>query len=166
MDEGIINLPIKPLPVSSWTRLSTDDKHLTHLLDLFWTWENTVSRAIHRDTFRDALMATFPANTQNDRGTFQPCSSFLVNAMLAVGCVRKVFYFETEWLIVGGRCTQREGETLQTLKTLCHAGASTPMKLLDFMIRVRKTTRRALHLSRLQHCSGCMRETLVTVPWL
>ncbi|WQF89368.1 Putative zn(2)Cys(6) fungal-type DNA-binding domain-containing protein [Colletotrichum destructivum] len=74
--------PDHVLPVSRWTTVSRDNKLLTHLLDMFWMWDSTLSHLADQELFIADLSATLP-----DLSTGQPrsfCSPFLVNAILAV----------------------------------------------------------------------------------
>ncbi|KAJ3453382.1 hypothetical protein MRS44_017629 [Fusarium solani] len=64
------------LPLSQWTTLSTDDSYLTHLLNLFFAWDHTLSHAIPRSGFLQGLKAG-----PKEGGKF--CSKFLVNSILA-----------------------------------------------------------------------------------
>lgn len=82
-------LPIATLPIARWTRVSMDDKMLTHLFTLFWTWDHTVARIIHWGLFVDDMCAEIhlPADAQ-DPPRHQFCSEFLINAMLAAATVR------------------------------------------------------------------------------
>ncbi|KAM5357655.1 hypothetical protein ACJZ2D_016043 [Fusarium nematophilum] len=65
------------LPISQWTTLSTDDRYLTHLLNLFFAWDNTLSHAIPRTGFLQDLNAG-----PKEVGKF--CSKFLVNSIIAI----------------------------------------------------------------------------------
>lgn len=76
------------LPVARWTRISTDDEMLTHLLTLFWTWDNMLTRVVHRGLFLEAMWAerhTTPDSEGVIRHGF--CSELMVNAMLAASTV-------------------------------------------------------------------------------
>lgn len=83
----VVNVTTKSLPISKWTRVSSDDVHLTHLFNLFWTWDNTISRVIDRDIFiADLKNVASPWNDHSTRGG-EFCSSFMVNALLALASV-------------------------------------------------------------------------------
>jgi len=70
------------MPVSRWTIVSQDNKLLTYLIELFWTWDDTLSHLIDRELFIGELSAARPdSSTGQNRGF---CSPFLVNAILAV----------------------------------------------------------------------------------
>ncbi|KAH7323183.1 hypothetical protein B0I35DRAFT_477066 [Stachybotrys elegans] len=75
------------LPVSQWTQISVDDARLTHILNLFWSWDHHVSRMIHREIFHEALKAGTQGAPRGALVRTEFCSSFMVNAMLAVGCM-------------------------------------------------------------------------------
>lgn len=70
------------LPISRWTTVLKDDKVLTQLLDLFWTWDGTLSRLVARDLFTAEL------GNADAQQKHQFCSPFLVNAILTVSSVR------------------------------------------------------------------------------
>lgn len=78
----VINVATDSLPISKWTRVSSDDVHLTHLFNLFWTWDNTISRVIDRDIFIADLK-----NVASPWHGGEFCSSFMVNALLALASV-------------------------------------------------------------------------------
>jgi len=59
---------------------------MTHVLNLFWTWDNIARPSIFRPMFEADLSEADPANPNQDRHTF--CTPFLANALLALGCVR------------------------------------------------------------------------------
>ncbi|OHW97685.1 C6 transcription factor [Colletotrichum incanum] len=70
------------LPVSRWTIVSQDNKLLTYLIDLFWTWDGTLSHLIDRELFVSGLSSARPTSSTGRQRRF--CSPFLVNAILAV----------------------------------------------------------------------------------
>ncbi|KAL1851405.1 hypothetical protein VTK73DRAFT_9422 [Phialemonium thermophilum] len=65
------------LPMSRWTSVVKDDRLLTHLLTLFWTWDQVVIRILNQVAFLEELYS-------NPDSDVQYCSRFLVNAILAV----------------------------------------------------------------------------------
>ncbi|KAG6038315.1 hypothetical protein E4U41_004337 [Claviceps citrina] len=74
----------KALPLSRWTDLSDDDVVLTHLFKLFWTWDTTLSRFIHRWMLIEAIrMPPSSEESPADEFLLQFCSSALINAILA-----------------------------------------------------------------------------------
>ena len=73
------------LPLSRWTNVSTDERLMNHLVNLFFTWDNIVERAFYRPIFEEDIVALDPSS-DNDRPN-QFCSRFLVNALLAASCV-------------------------------------------------------------------------------
>lgn len=93
VDKTFANLEPVCLPVSRWSRVSVDDTHLTHLVNLFFTWDNTLSRLINRDVFLETMKTGRPkdANTKDDDSREYLCSPFLINALLALGCVCNPF---------------------------------------------------------------------------
>jgi hypothetical protein len=76
------------LPVSQWTAMSHDDTWLSHLLRLFWTWDTTLTRLIHRELLADVI-STRRNNGDEADGQFvsQFCSELLVNSILAYSSV-------------------------------------------------------------------------------
>lgn len=80
-----IDLPALSLPIFRWTSACTDNKLMNHLLTLFWTRDNSVERSLFRPLFEEDLANGDPEAAGTQRYTF--CSPFLVNALLAVGCV-------------------------------------------------------------------------------
>ncbi|OHE98232.1 hypothetical protein CORC01_06429 [Colletotrichum orchidophilum] len=70
------------MPVSCWTKISQDDKALTHLVNSFWIWDNTLSHLVDRDLLVSSLAFTDGNTTFSEYGQF--CSPLLVNAILAV----------------------------------------------------------------------------------
>ncbi|EXK77642.1 hypothetical protein FOQG_17662 [Fusarium oxysporum f. sp. raphani 54005] len=74
------------LPLSRWTTVSNDDRLLSHLLLLFWTWDTIGNRVIDRTMFEEDLKTLNPS-TSNQPNELRFCSPFLVNALLAVSCV-------------------------------------------------------------------------------
>lgn len=78
--EIVARFPQGVLPVSRWTHLSLDDKYMTHLLNLFFVWDNTLSHIVHRSVFTDEL-----TNGTEEGQRF--CSEFLVHTILAIAHV-------------------------------------------------------------------------------
>lgn len=79
-DELASKFPDGVLPISQWTTISTDDRYLSHIVYLFFTWDHTLSRVISKTVFLQDLKAgsTKPGNL---------CSRFLVNSILAISHV-------------------------------------------------------------------------------
>ena len=69
------------LPVADWTTMSTDNRYLTHLLHLFFTWDSTLGRIFHQGSFLRDLKSCGALDLNF-------CSEFLVHAVLAVSHVR------------------------------------------------------------------------------
>ncbi|KAI8155845.1 Nitrogen assimilation transcription factor nirA [Colletotrichum sp. SAR 10_65] len=72
------------LPVSRWTTVLKDDRILTQLLELFWTWDGTLSRLVARDIFSAEL------SNADAQQKHQFCSPLLVNAILAVSSLHSM----------------------------------------------------------------------------
>ncbi|PMB68831.1 Nitrogen assimilation transcription factor nit-4 [Beauveria bassiana] len=77
------------LPLSNWTKVSTDNRRMNHLLNLFFTWDNVVERIIYRPILeenarrlRRGHQGDYDDNTDSDF-----CSPFLINALLALSCL-------------------------------------------------------------------------------
>jgi hypothetical protein len=81
-----VDLPGYTLPLSRWTTISNDDTFLSRLLLLFWTWDTISNRVIDRTMFEEDLKTLDPT-MPNQPNELRFCSSFLVNALLAVSCV-------------------------------------------------------------------------------
>ncbi|KAI7914700.1 hypothetical protein M0657_009346 [Pyricularia oryzae] len=81
------------IDVARWTGSKEDDKEafnglLTHLLSLFWTWDNTVSPIIDRCMFLEDLQSDLAHSGTLPPGAKQLfCTPFLVNCVLAVACL-------------------------------------------------------------------------------
>lgn len=84
-EDAPIDLPILTLPISRWTSACKDDRLLNNLLMLFWTWDNTVEPSLYRPLFEEDLVNHDPQRRISNTEAF--CSSFLVNALLALSCV-------------------------------------------------------------------------------
>lgn len=94
-DSASIDLQRHTLPFSRWTNVIQDDKLLSHLLLLFWTWDTSCNRIIDRAIFEDDLKNLSPT-TQGVPSALRFCSPFLVNAILAVSCVS--IYDESDYI--------------------------------------------------------------------
>ncbi|KAK4246074.1 hypothetical protein C7999DRAFT_42466 [Corynascus novoguineensis] len=73
------------LPVSRWTKVPLDNKLLNHILLLFWTWDCRLNQVIDRALFEEDLRTFDPSVELPRKPCF--CSPFLVNAILACGCL-------------------------------------------------------------------------------
>ncbi|KAG5929466.1 hypothetical protein E4U53_002440 [Claviceps sorghi] len=72
------------LPLSRWTTVTDNDAILTHLFKLFWTWDTTPSRLIHRGLLVEAICAHGSnEESEADQLFSHFCSKALVNAILA-----------------------------------------------------------------------------------
>ncbi|KAJ4247770.1 hypothetical protein NW762_012979 [Fusarium torreyae] len=85
-DTIFVDLPGYALPLSRWTNVYHNDKLLSHLLLLFWTWDTVCNRIIDRSVFEEDLKNLDP-NTTSTSSQLHFCSPFLVNALLAVSCL-------------------------------------------------------------------------------
>ncbi|TLS21914.1 uncharacterized protein PpBr36_09265 [Pyricularia pennisetigena] len=77
------------MEVARWTRIADNNGLLTHLLSLFWTWDNTVSPIIDRCMFLEDLKSAALSHSRAlPPGAKQVfCTPFLVNSLLAVACL-------------------------------------------------------------------------------
>ncbi|KAH8702800.1 hypothetical protein GQ44DRAFT_732683 [Phaeosphaeriaceae sp. PMI808] len=64
--------------------MSNDNRLMNHLITLFWTWDNIAERLLYQPLFEEDLAAGNPNAHNTDYLCF--CSSFLVNALLALSC--------------------------------------------------------------------------------
>ncbi|KAF4980369.1 hypothetical protein FZEAL_3599 [Fusarium zealandicum] len=109
-----VDLPGYKLPVSRWTTVCDDDRLLSHLLLLFWSWDTICNRVIDRTMFEEDLVSLDPS------GMYQPhrlcfCSPFLVNALLAVSCLyttNQATFGEQGDLFTRGQAFAKEAERL------------------------------------------------------
>ncbi|PCD41991.1 hypothetical protein AU210_004529 [Fusarium oxysporum f. sp. radicis-cucumerinum] len=85
-DSTPIDLQGHILPLSRWTKVMQDDKFLSHLLLLSWTWDTSCDRIIDRNIFEDDLKNLDPT-TSGASSELRFCSPFLVNAILAISCL-------------------------------------------------------------------------------
>ena len=75
--------PLSDSPITSWTRVTTDDCLVTHLINLYFNYHYAYFTTLSKKLFwRDFLRG----RTGLERGTTAHCSPLLVNAMLALGC--------------------------------------------------------------------------------
>lgn len=73
-DQPVFRVPAKP-----WTTVTDDDGLVSHIISLYFTWFNPCFSWMDRDVFiRDMGEGDLES---------QFCSPFLVNAILAAGCV-------------------------------------------------------------------------------
>ncbi|KAH8178489.1 fungal zn(2)-Cys(6) binuclear cluster domain-containing protein [Sarocladium implicatum] len=76
--ELVKRFPHGILPIAQWTPLSVDNKYLTHLLNLFFTWDSALSHTIHQTAFLEGVKAPDALKTHH------VCSTFLVHCLLAL----------------------------------------------------------------------------------
>lgn len=77
--------PGRTLPLSKWTTVSDDDKLLSHLYDMALTWDNPSEHLFCRPMLEQDIVDLDPSSDYNASTRF--CSQFLINALLAIGCV-------------------------------------------------------------------------------
>ncbi len=74
--------PVKVTSIEYWTKL-VDNDVASHLLSLYFTWENPTWQLIDQ--------ALFVHDLEHRRGRF--CSSLLVHTLLFFGCVRSIRFW-------------------------------------------------------------------------
>ncbi|EXJ71717.1 uncharacterized protein A1O5_05525 [Cladophialophora psammophila CBS 110553] len=76
--EQMTDEPLFQLTARPWTTVTDDDSLVSHLVSLYFTWWNTFMHPLHEPFLIEAMAAG---------DTMSPlCSSFLVNALLALSC--------------------------------------------------------------------------------
>ena len=73
----LVDATIDSVKASTWTRVTSDDGLVRHLLEVYFLHDHPYIPCFHKDLFLRDMAA--------GRGQF--CSSILVNAILASGCV-------------------------------------------------------------------------------
>lgn len=80
MDVGFLSYsPPISVPANPWTTVTNDDDIVSHLVSLYFVWDNTFHSFVDRHVFVKHMVA---ANLDSEF-----CSPFLVNALLANACV-------------------------------------------------------------------------------
>ncbi|KAG6002241.1 hypothetical protein E4U21_003301 [Claviceps maximensis] len=116
--------PEKPLPLSRWTAVSDDDAILTHVFKLFWTWDATPSRTVHRGMLIEAIYARERGDARlTDQLLSHFCSEALINAILAYA-VDSFTSTEEGEAKFKGRDFAREAERLLNLQPRVNTIAS------------------------------------------
>lgn len=85
-----VDVPTRQLPLNKWTAVFADNKLMNHLIEMFFTWDNIVERAIYRPIFEEDVVAGDPASDTHQDSPF--CNRFFVNALLAASCVGPAVY--------------------------------------------------------------------------
>ncbi|KAK6540280.1 hypothetical protein TWF694_009091 [Orbilia ellipsospora] len=81
MDIGnLVQISIPYVPSQPWTTVTTNDEFVSHLIQLYFTWEAPVYDLVEKDLFLADMRA-------GDPETASYCSPLLVNAMLAAACL-------------------------------------------------------------------------------
>jgi hypothetical protein len=84
---GISTVSLTTLPITRWTDIIDDELFCNHLLMLFWTWDTTGNRLVDRNMLEQHISSLDPTTTTQTQ-ELRFCSKFLINALLAVSCVR------------------------------------------------------------------------------
>ncbi|KAJ5463928.1 hypothetical protein N7475_007063 [Penicillium sp. IBT 31633x] len=74
----IADIPLFEVPAQPWTIITDDDAFVSHLISLYFTWQNPIMNWIDRDLFL--------ADMRSGRLDSRFCSPLLVNSILAVAC--------------------------------------------------------------------------------
>lgn len=80
-----VELAQNTLDVAQWTTVSDDNQLMNRLLNLFFTWDNSMERMMYRPMFEEDLASG--ASPNDDTHKLRFCTRFLVNALLAMSCV-------------------------------------------------------------------------------
>lgn len=93
LDDAGVASPLAPLEqggqqqeqqFTSWTSVTSDQRLISHLLNMYFTWHYPYFTTLSRSLFlRDFTLGKPPDHRGSSRDY---CSSLLVNAILAVGC--------------------------------------------------------------------------------
>lgn len=83
----ISDIPLYKVPARPWTSVTNDDDFVSHLISLYFTWNNCTSNWIDRDLFLRDM------RSGNVGSKF--CSPLLVNSILAMACVSTPRHFMT-----------------------------------------------------------------------
>lgn len=76
---ALCDIPVVDVPAQPWTTETTDDGLASHLVSLYFTWQNTYFSCLDKTVFADAMKLKDPSSLL--------CSPLLVNAVLFMGCV-------------------------------------------------------------------------------
>ncbi|RVD85046.1 uncharacterized protein DFL_003377 [Arthrobotrys flagrans] len=80
MDIGsIVQISIPDVPSQPWTAVTTSDEFVSHLIQLYFTWEAPVYDIVEKTLFISDMRSGDPESSRY-------CSPLLVNAMLAAAC--------------------------------------------------------------------------------
>lgn len=110
--ERLTDIPLYEVKAQPWTKVTTDDGFVSHLISLWLTWDHICRNWIDKDLFIEAM------KSGDVKSLF--CSPFLVNIILCQACVSD-FFFLSSCLFSRGR----ELNVLVLLKLsrgLCQSG--------------------------------------------
>ncbi|KAK6346057.1 hypothetical protein TWF730_010391 [Orbilia blumenaviensis] len=80
MDIGsIVQISIPDVPSQPWTTVTTNDEFVSHLIQLYFTWEAPIYDFVEKALFISDMRSGDPKNSRY-------CSPLLVNSMLAAAC--------------------------------------------------------------------------------
>lgn len=75
----LTDMPLFEVPAKPWTSVTDDDAFVSHLISLYFTWQQPTFRWIDRDLFL--------ADMKTGKLSSRFCSPLLVNILLTVACV-------------------------------------------------------------------------------
>lgn len=75
----LIDVPLIRVPAKPWTSVAHSDSDVSHLISVYFTWQNHGYPSVDQDVFVRAMQS---GSIESDF-----CSPLLVNAMLANACV-------------------------------------------------------------------------------
>ena len=76
---ALCDIPTIQVPAQPWTTKIADDDLVSHLVSLYFTWQNTYFACIDENAFTEAMQSNDTSSTT--------CSPCLVNAVLFMGRV-------------------------------------------------------------------------------
>ena len=77
--QSLADNPIYDLPAKPWTAITDDNRFVSHLVSLYFTWEHAGYHLLDCEAFLDDM--------KSQQLGAEACSPFLVNALLAAACV-------------------------------------------------------------------------------
>lgn len=79
----LADIPVVRVPAKPWTSVTNDDDFVSHLVSLYFTWQQCFYNVVKKDLFIQDMQSGNP--------DAQFCSPLLVNAILAEACVSLPF---------------------------------------------------------------------------
>ncbi|KAJ6121025.1 hypothetical protein N7523_005305 [Penicillium sp. IBT 18751x] len=120
----ISDIPLYKVPARPWTSVTNDDDFVSHLISLYFTWNNCTSNWIDRDLFlRDMRSGKLGSKF---------CSPLLVNSILAMACLYSDY---PETLAIPGDQSTRGDHFLEEAMRLLKEEEEDPPSLTTFQAR-------------------------------